>query len=677
MVAAVSADLSEYDPSLALMDKWPDGAVRALDVSADGIADWLIDFEAFGFPAWCGTGGCRRQLWVSHEGRHVLAFDAQALEFSLRTAAAPPVIDVELHGVHCNGTGADSCPRAFMWNAATGRLDETANRAGGTRLSGSLFQPVPVDEATLPPPVAAARDSGRQACVAAGGRYEEFDMPVASVPDLDGDGERDWIVDGSLTDCETASGNAPPAPIRVFLSGSGQLREAAALPADAYDIDVGSRPAKLLPRSAEHEAARLDVAVIDAAIRAFLQREKITAAHVSVLQGSSVILRRGYGSAGADGKPPEESTVFPLGSISKQFTAATILALTDSGQLRLDARVGDYLPEWFGDEPDLRIEHLLSQTSGLADFLWLEGYRPLADNPATPIAAYVALAAAAPRKFAPGTRWSYSNTNYKALALIIERVTRQSFDDVVAAKVLRPAGISGIAACHSLPAGRIVPGISSEGRPAPLDASRAAYAGDGGLCGNAAALARWLEVGYAGRNGVASRLARSVRLKDGTEVPYGFGVSTRKFLGAPAVWHGGNVDGHSSMIAYLPEDDLRLVILTNRGFVWLTEVMPALVGKPPPGRGKASGAPPKGEFEDGLFRYSVTSDGDGLQVEIDLIGRLQFIPAGPREYIAEKYPATFRIRQPPDGSGEAFEVDWGEVRSYARRVERTSAAAGQ
>ena len=87
--------------------------------------------------------------------------------------------------------------------------------------------------------------AARQACVAAGGRYEEFDTSVASVPDLDGDGQRDWIVDGSLTQCETDTGIAPAAPVRVFLSGNGELREAAPLPSGEYDIDVGSRPAKL------------------------------------------------------------------------------------------------------------------------------------------------------------------------------------------------------------------------------------------------------------------------------------------------------------------------------------------------------------------------------------------------------------------------------------------------
>ena len=417
-----------------------------------------------------------------------------------------------------------------------------------------------------------------------------------------------------------------------------------------------------------------DVATADAAVRAFIAREGIPAAHVTVMHGDSVLLHRGYGSTVLDdpkGPAPTASSIFPLGSISKQFTAAVILALADDGKLQLDAPVGRYLPEWFADEPGLRVTHLLTQTSGLADFLWLEGYRKLADEATTPIASYVALAAAAPRRYAPGTRWSYSNTNYKALALIAERVTGRRFDSLLPDLVLRPAGIDGIVPCHDLRADRYVPGISSAGKPAPLDASRSAYAGDGGLCGSADALVKWIRHGFATRDGKGPRLARLLqptRLADGENVPYGYGVSTRDFLGHAMTWHGGNVDGHSTMIAYLPEEDLSLVILVNRGFVWLTELMPALIGDQPPTRGAATGPPLSGRFEDGLFSYVITPDGKDMRVEIDLIGPLDFIPAGRGEYVARQYPATFRIRLPADGSQGRFEIDWGEVRSYARRI---------
>jgi hypothetical protein len=158
------------------------------------------------------------------------------------------------------------------------------------------------------------------------------------------------------------------------------------------------------------------------------------------------------------------------------------------------------------------------------------------------------------------------------------------------------------------------------------------------------------------------------RLPSGQVVPYGFGLSIREFLGQPMIWHGGNVDGHSALIAYAPEDELGIVILTNKGFVWLTELLPAWIGEPVPQRAAATVVPPLGRFEDALFRFSLAKDGEDLQVEIDLIGKLVFVPAGANRYIARDYPATFLIRLPDDGSRDSFEFDWGEVRSYARRV---------
>ena len=418
--------------------------------------------------------------------------------------------------------------------------------------------------------------------------------------------------------------------------------------------------------------AEADPARADAAVRAYAERERIPAAHVTILRGDAVVLQRGYGAVRPGGPPPDAQSVFPLGSISKQFTAALVVELADLGKLELDAPVGRYLPEWFADEPGLQVRHLLWQTSGLADFLWLEGFRKLADDPVTPMSAYVALAAAEPRRYAPGTRWSYSNTNYKALALIAERVGGAPFDALLGTHVLQPLGLTGIVPCHDLRPDQYVPGISQEGKPRPLDPSRAAYAGDGGLCGNAAALSTWLERAFVpgdDRPAAMARLTQPALLSDGTLVPYGFGVSTRPFLGRGLVWHGGNVDSHSSMIAWLPEDDVRIVILAARGFLWPTDLMPALIGAEPPQPVSSAGASLSGRFEDGLFRYEIAPDGAALRVNIDLIGPLRLVPAGPREFVAEEQPATFRLRLPPDGTADRFEFDWGEVRSYARRVQ--------
>jgi hypothetical protein len=78
--------------------------------------------------------------------------------------------------------------------------------------------------------------------------------------------------------------------------------------------------------------------------------------------------------------------------------------------------------------------------------------------------------------------------------------------------------------------------------------------------------------------------------------------------------------------------------------------------------------PPLGRFEDALFRFDLAKDGGDLLVRIDLLGPLTFVPAGANRYIARDYPATFMIQFPRGGSRDSFEFNWGEVRSYARRV---------
>lgn len=98
-----------------------------------------------------------------------------------------------------------------------------------------------------------------------------------------------------------------------------------------------------------------DVAKLDAAVRSFMARETIGAAHVTVVRGDETLLERGYGSVSPGSGPPDSRSVFPIGSISKQFTAAAIVALAEHDRVRLDAPVGDYLPEWFAGERELQV----------------------------------------------------------------------------------------------------------------------------------------------------------------------------------------------------------------------------------------------------------------------------------------------------------------------------------
>ena len=118
-------------------------------------------------------------------------------------------------------------------------------------------------------------------------------------------------------------------------------------------LELDAPVAKVLPHFGERDKERVTV------------RHLLT--HSSGLHPwrgfHETLLERGYGSVGPGGGPPDSRSVFPIGSISKQFTAAAIVALADQGKLRLDAPVGDYLPEWFAGERELRVRHLLTNTT--------------------------------------------------------------------------------------------------------------------------------------------------------------------------------------------------------------------------------------------------------------------------------------------------------------------------
>ena len=135
----------------------------------------------------------------------------------------------------------------------------------------------------------------------------------------------------------------------------------------------------------------------------------------------------------------------------KQFTAAWCPARR-AGTGGLEGLVARYLPEYFADEPALRVRHLLRHTSGLPNFIRVP--EVLALERAAPgtgsLAAMVGLIDRLPRRFAPGTRHAYSNGNYTTLALLAERVAGRPLDRAQRELLLHPLGLTDIDECASL-----------------------------------------------------------------------------------------------------------------------------------------------------------------------------------------------------------------------------------
>lgn len=294
----------------------------------------------------------------------------------------------------------------------------------------------------------------------------------------------------------------------------------------------------------------LPVDRIDAAVRAQL---------ANGVPGLSVAVQRGrvvYSNAfgvleRATQTPADGASVFAVGSVSKQFTAASILRLEEQGRLRVTDPIERWIPEFAGR--GIRIEHLLRHTSGLVRQISYDLNGSHDD--------FIARLAHTATLFAPGTNWSYSNAAYYLLSVIAERASGQPRVQFLEQELFGPLALLQTGVCGTkspIPMGhirRVETGAMTELALPP----KFAY-GAGDICSSAIDLLRWNE---ALRDGRAVSRGSYERMRDGGNVGYGYGLAVSQWRGRTVVWHDGEVPGFQSVLIHLPDDDITVVVLAN------------------------------------------------------------------------------------------------------------------
>lgn len=423
------------------------------------------------------------------------------------------------------------------------------------------------------------------------------------------------------------------------------------------------RPQPPPPGSPAMGADALLAARVDSIVEAARAGYGIPGLSVVVRQGGRTLLARGYGTADLQsGAPATLATVYQIGSISKQFTAAAVLRLAERGALSLDdpvtERVPGVPPEWGA----VRLRHLLHQTSGVQDFLFLPEFGEQSGDVERPTSELLDMISRQPLQFVPGERWSYSNSNYTLLAAAIEHAAGKPYDEFLRDEFFRPLALSSIHHCRPHPSGPVeARGYGFRGGavvPAPPENMNWAR-GDGGLCATVEDLARWAEALAAGRVVSArsyARMTASERTTDGVLPSYGFGLSLVPLDGARAkVAHHGAMTGFTGMVARYPEDALVVAVLTNRGGLWIDPlekaVARAVLGLPAPRpREAALDARERrrfaGVYDMGPFDVRVVEREGRLWMEAP-----PPVPSGPLLYQGE---GTFVSQAEPDGIGLRF-----------------------
>ncbi len=183
-----------------------------------------------------------------------------------------------------------------------------------------------------------------------------------------------------------------------------------------------------------------DTARMEEVVQSYV-RDKTFMGTVLVARGGDVVLSKGYGSANLEWDIPNTpATKFRLGSITKQFTAASILLLEERGKLKLDDPIKKHMPDAPAAWDAITIFNLLTHTSGIPNFTSLPDYKSLKLDD-TPVAKTIAAVRDKPLDFVPGEKMSYSNSGYLVLGYVIERVTGASYEKFVTDNIFTPLGM--------------------------------------------------------------------------------------------------------------------------------------------------------------------------------------------------------------------------------------------
>lgn len=284
---------------------------------------------------------------------------------------------------------------------------------------------------------------------------------------------------------------------------------------------------------------------------------------VQVVQQGKPLYTAAFGLADLEARTPiTAATEFNVASLSKQFTAAAIYFLMADGKVRSQDSVRRFLPELPAYADAVTIADLLHHTSGLRDAHPLMEVSGRLNEPLDAAANLQLVARQSGVNFAPGTDYEYTNTDYFLLGLTVERASKVSLARFAGERIFHPLGMIH-SAFREGRAGYMADGDRFRKAPPPPLTN-----GDGGVYTTLEDLRLWdqnLYTGRVGGSGFIHFMETSGRLRSGTPVGYGGGLSVGRYRGARVVSHDGLLAGYRVDFTQFPGRKLSSFFLCNRG----------------------------------------------------------------------------------------------------------------
>ena len=310
--------------------------------------------------------------------------------------------------------------------------------------------------------------------------------------------------------------------------------------------------------------------MLDRRIKGHMEEFNIPGALVAVASRGEIFHLETYGYANVElSVPVTDSTVFEIGSISKQFVAVATLMNVEEGHLGLDDLIHDYLPYLPGEWLGVTIRHLLAHTSGIPDYEEIRSYdvyrfRLIPDE-------VIKIAQARPMDFAPGEGYYYSNTGYYLMSMIVERIEGKPLGKVLKNRIFDPLGMTQTrladpeAVIPHRASGYWVNKVGALINRNPTETS--STLGAGGLLTSVHDLIKWDAALYG--NQILSDKSKDLMwtatmLPDGGTTNYGLGWQLRPYRTLTPQSHGGQVAGFNASFARLPDQELCVIVFYNR-----------------------------------------------------------------------------------------------------------------
>ncbi|CAM1341371.1 serine hydrolase [Tenacibaculum aestuarii] len=382
-----------------------------------------------------------------------------------------------------------------------------------------------------------------------------------------------------------------------------------------------------------------------------------------VAKKGNVLYRKAYGKANLEldvNMKPEN--VFEVGSITKQFTAVSILMLLEEGKLSLEDDITKYIPDYPTKGKQITIHHLLTHTSGIKSYTSMQKFGEVTTKDIEPLK-FIDFFKNEPMDFEPGEKYLYNNSGYFILGYIIEKVSGMSYPKFVEERIFKKLNMNS---SYYGSRTKLIKNRAKGYRMRNGEYSNAQYISmslpyaAGSIMSNVDDMLKWqtaISSNVLVKKETINKAFTNYTLNNGRKINYGYGWHLNEINGLQTIEHGGAIPGYKSMGVYVPSEDVYVIVFSNCGCKSPTDLAIKIAGlaiDKPFTVAESSFSIPKEElnkwvgaykFEDGAVRF-ITLKGNQLYSQREgSSSSFKMYPTSPNNFSFEDGFYTYKFSE--------------------------------